>query len=81
MEAAPADLHVPVLGQLPLPEFALGDALEAGPLGGSRLRRTAREWADPAFLDAGTLVVDPYGRGDRGSESGLVQQLGDWLIG
>ena len=33
MEAAPADLHVPVLGQLPLPEFALRDALEAGPLG------------------------------------------------
>ena len=28
----PVDLHIPVLGQLPLPEFALGDALKTRPL-------------------------------------------------
>jgi hypothetical protein len=43
----PADLHIPILGQLAPPELPLGDALEAdplevvrlgAPLGGGRLR-------------------------------------------
>ena len=71
-----ADFHVPGLGQLGLAELPLNDAFEPGALeivgldaalGGGPVRH---------FLDAGTLVVDPYGAGDRGSG-----QLGDRLIG
>jgi hypothetical protein len=31
-QITPADLDIPILGQLALPEFSFGDPLEAGPL-------------------------------------------------
>jgi hypothetical protein len=31
-QAAPTDLHIPILGQLPPTQLLLGDALEPGPL-------------------------------------------------
>ena len=43
-QVPPADLDIPNLGQLPLTQLPLGDALEPS-AGGSTPRRTARAWA------------------------------------
>jgi hypothetical protein len=71
----PADLHIPILGQLAPAPVTLGDALEPGPLqvGASTHRSVVVRSGIP--LRGAPLVVGPYGAGDRGSGQPAIGSL------
>jgi hypothetical protein len=77
VEVPSADLHIPVLGQLPPAELALGDALEEGPLEVVRLG-AGWGWRAPA-KDVASRIGSVFpsvqtGHGDRSRYFGSLDQ-------